>query len=202
VARHRGGVALCFGRQAPEKPGELLDLDLVSMAIVDQLTRFFEHRKDAAEFVRAYWPQWLVTLSRAEDAQEDDYIFFVGGRADPDGVSPNFIVRAGHFNEVTKNLLGMRGGQRPTHFFYVDMWQTADAVRAAAKREGVALGERFFYALDDPRCEAKILEELGAHNDRITRERKAGKPRAVKAKTLAPAEVRAIFEEARHAVLQ
>ena len=49
-----------------------------------------------------------------------------------------------------------------------------DSVRAAAKREGVALDERFFYSLEDPRCEAKIFEELRAHNDRILRERKAG----------------------------
>ena len=66
VARHRGGVALCFGRQVPEKPGEFLDLDLVSMAVVDQLTRFFEHRRHAAECVRTYWPQLLITLARAE----------------------------------------------------------------------------------------------------------------------------------------
>jgi hypothetical protein len=197
VARHRGGVALCFGRQVPGKPGEFLDLDLVSMAIVDQLTRFFEHRKDAAEFVRAYWPQWLVTLARAEEARRDDFVFYVGGHPGRDWVAPGLVIRGGAFNEIVREIAAMPPERRPTHAFYVDLWRTAGQVRAAAKREGVALDERFFYSLQDPRCEAKIFEELRAHNDRLLHERKAGSPRAAKTRAPAAAKVRALIEEAR-----
>lgn len=188
---------MCFGRQVPEKPGEFLDLDLVSMAIVDQLTRFFEHRKDAAEFVRAYWPQWLVTLARAEEARRDDFVFYVGGHPDRDWMAQGLVIRGGAFNEIVREIAAMPPERRPTHAFYVDLWRTAGQVRAAAKREGVALDERFFYSLEDPRCEAKIFEELRAHNDRLLRERKAGSPRAAKTRAPAAAKVRALIEEAR-----
>ena len=167
------------------------------MAIVDQLTRFFEHRKDAAEFVRAYWPQWLVTLARAEEARRDDFVFYVGGHPDRDWVAQGLVIRGGAFNEIVREIAAMPPERRPTHAFYVDLWRTAGQVRAAAKREGVALDERFFYSLEDPRCEAKIFEELRAHNDRLLRERKAGSPRAAKTRAPAAAKVRALIEEAR-----
>jgi hypothetical protein len=199
VARLRNQIALVFGRQRPEKQGEYLDLDLIAMEIVDRLTRFFEDRKDAAEFVRAYWPQWLITLARAEDAREDDYIFHVGARSGRDWVSQSLVIRVGKFDEVVREIAAMPADRRPTHNFYVDLWRAAEQVRDDAKAASVELDDRFFYSLDDPRCEAIIHEELRKHNDRIIRERKAGKPRAAKAKTLVAADVRTLIAEARGA---
>jgi hypothetical protein len=197
VARHRGGVALCFGRQVPEQPGEYLDLDLISMAIVDQLTRFFEHRKDAAECVCVHWPQWLITLAQAEGARRHDFIFYVGGHPDRNWVAQGLVIRGGAFNEIVREVAAMPPERRPTHAFYVDLWRTAGQVRAAAAETGVALDDRFFYALEDPRCEAKIFEELRAHNTRLVRVHRAGSPRAAKATAPAAAEVRAFFDQAR-----
>jgi hypothetical protein len=202
VARHRGEIALAFGREKPDKLGEYIDLDVIAWAIVDRLMRFFANRRDAAGVVRAFWPRWLVALALAEDAQEDDAgIFFVGGRKAAPDLAENWIVHAGSFAKVAKNLLAMPIDKRPTAFFYVDLWQTAEAVRAAMKREGVE-PERFFYALDDPRCEATIREEVRKHADRIKRERKAGSPRAAKATAPAADEALAWLAEARRAVLQ
>src|SRR6202034_2183624 len=121
------------------KPGEFLDLDLVSMAIVDQLTRFFEHRKDAAEFVRAYWPQWLVTLARAEDARRDDFVFYVGGHPDRDWVAQGLVIRGGAFNEIVREIAAMPAERRATHAFCVDLWRTERQGRGAAWGVGGAL---------------------------------------------------------------
>jgi hypothetical protein len=196
VARHRGGVALCFGRQVPEKPGEFLDLDLVSMAVVDQLTRFFEHRRRAAECVHTYWPQLLITLAQAEDARRDDFVFYVGGRPDRDWVAQGLVIRGGAFNEIVREIAAMPPERRPTHAFYVDLWRTAGQVRDAAAYAGVKLDDRFFYSLDDPRCRAAILDGLRAHEELLRRERKSGRRPAAKLK-YTQADVERLLEGAR-----
>ena len=82
------------------------------------------------------------------------------------------------------------------------MWEAAQAVRARAKADGVQLDERFFYSLDDPRCETRIIEELREHKARLTRECMAGSPHSVKAETPVVGAVKALITEAREAMLQ
>jgi hypothetical protein len=201
VQRFRGEVALAFGRERRDIRGEYLDLDLITMETVDRLMRFFPNRKDAATLVRTFWPQLFVILSRAEEAQKEDYIFFVGGREADPGVK-NWMVHGGHFNEVTHSVFSLPADRRPTHFFYVDIWEAVQAVRARAKAEGVQLDERFFYSLDDPRCEARIIEELREHQARLTRECMAGSPHSVKVEAPVLGTVMALIVEARGAMLQ
>lgn len=180
--------------------GEYLDLDLITMETVDRL-RLFANRKDAAALVRTFWPQLFVILSRAEEAQKEDYVFFVGGREADPGVK-NWVVHGGHFNEVTRSVFSLPADRRPTHFFYVDMWEAVQAVRARAKAEGVELDERFFYSLDDPRCEASIFQELGEQKARLTRERRTGSLHSIKAEVPLLDAVKALIAEARGAMLQ
>lgn len=108
----------------------------------------------------------------------------------------------GQFQEVASDLLAMPANKRPTDFFYVDLCQTAEAVRAAARRQKVELDARFTDAIADPRIESTIIEELHNQNARLMRERKAGKSRARKGKALAGADVDAPLIEARGATLQ
>jgi hypothetical protein len=182
VARHRGGVALCFGRQTPATVGEFLDLDLIAMAIVDRLVRFFEDRKDAADCVRGYWPHWLTTLARAEDAKREDYIFFVGTRVDRNHRSQGLVIRSGTFNDVVQEIAAWPANKKPSHHYYVDLLLVAEEVRADAKAADVELDDRFFYSLDDPRSRAAIMEGLRTHAELIRRERKSGLRAAAKPK--------------------
>ncbi len=200
VARGRGEVALAFGREKPDVPGEYWDMDIVAMALVDRLTRFFQNRRDAAEIVRSFWPQWTVALALAEDANENDAGLFYIGAHDFDGRAK--VIRVGSFDEVTKTFLAMPVDKRPRVHFYVDVWEVVEAVRAAAKREDIELDERFFYSLDDPRFEATFIEEARKHSDRIKREKRAGKPRAAKATAPSPADILALMAEVRGMTLQ
>ena len=201
VQRFRGEVALAFGRDRQDIRGEYLDLDLMTMEMVDRLMRFLPNRKDAAALVRTFWPQLFIILSRAEEAQKDDYVFFVGGREAEPGLK-NWMVHGGQFYEVTQSVFSLPADRRPAHFFYVDMWEAVQAVRAKAKAEDVQLDECFFYSLDDPRCEARIIEELREHKARLTREWKAGSPRSVMAEAPVLDAVKALILEARGAMLQ
>jgi hypothetical protein len=58
------------------------------------------------------------------------------------------------------------------------------------------------YSLDDPRCEARIIEEVREHKARLTRECRTGSPRSVKAEAPLLDAVKALIAEARGAMLQ
>ena len=121
VERHRGDIALSFGRERPDKQGEYTDLDVIAMALVDRLTRFFQSRRDAAEIVRAFWPHWLLAVVRAQDAKKNDASLFYIGARDFDG-RKSWSASAPS-TKSRRLLLAMPADERPTLHFYVDIWK-------------------------------------------------------------------------------
>jgi len=173
IQRHRGQVALAFGRSDAYASLGYVGLDAVAARLATVLTQTMQQRTLASRIVRDQWGVWCRVVAMAEAAPPAvPCLFYVIEVEHPNGRKGHVSVAScldsrdeGNLRAIAADLRERTGAVART-FVAVEMHTILDDVRRNAERAGFDLSGAFLPPFGDARLDEVLQPYDDAMPDR------------------------------------